>query len=446
MLGVIGVIIGLLLLVFIVLKGWNVFYAALAATFVVIFTSGLNFTESITTGFFPGVASFFSSYLGKILFSAVFCQIYSRTGAATSIAQAIARLFFRENSSQNTKQMVTVLIVLLASLLLTYGGLGAVLCLFIVWPILIPLYQQVNIPRKFAVANMMFGSIALANCAPGAPVVPNITAFKVLGTPAMAGAIPGFICMIVEIILMLFLFNMLINKAKAKGEGFVMPSSVPQIPEGKKPNALVALIPMIVTLGLYAGFKMAIEPALIIGIIVALVIFYPYIPKEPSRYESIKSFMHVGFQQSLPTTAAMAGIQGFSAVFKLTAAYTAMIGGITSMEMSPVFLVIIMVGALSCILAANATALVVALPILQPLVGSMGMSMAALHRIAAFTGSVLDTVPWSGTINLAATMTETTVKDDYPSIFVATVAIPAVGVALMCLIYALAPDLFLIGA
>ncbi len=440
--GIIGVLIALFLLAFIVFKGWNVMYAALAATIVVIVTSGLDFTTGIVTNFFPGVAGFFSSYLGKVLFSAIFAQIYSRTGAATSIAQGLVKLLFRENSSQNTKQMVIIFIVFMSSLLLTYGGLGAVLCLFIVWPILLPLYEQVNIPRKFAVANMMFGSITLANCGPGAPVVPNVVAIKELGTTAMAAAVPGFICMIVEIVLMMILFNRMINKSKAKGESFTLPSSVPDVPEGRKPNAVYSLVPMIVTLALFAGLDWAIEIAILVGIVVGLGMFWPWLPKEPSRYESIKSIFHVGFSQSLPTTAAMAGIQGFSAVFSATTTYGIMINGITSINMSPVLLVIIMVGALSCILAANATALVVALPILRPVVEPLGMSMSALHRIACFTGSVLDTVPWSGTINLAAAMTETTVKDDYPSIFVTTVVVPAVGVALMAVMYLIAPGMF----
>ena len=62
----------------------------------------------------------------------------------------------------------------------------------------------------------------------------------------------------------------------------------------------------------------------------------------------------------------------------------------------------------------------IALPIVAPLLESRGMAPAVIHRVAAFSATTLDSLPYSGTILMTVHLSGVRMKDAYPAIFVST--------------------------
>lgn len=441
-LGMFGCVGGFILLAIIVYLNWDIMIASLVGTLFVIVTSQLPFTETINTIYFPGLASFFSSYLGMIVFGAMFAQMYSQSGAATSIALWLSKVLMRENASIQAKQKIVLLIGILTTFILTYGGVGAVLCVFVAYPVLLPLFEKANIPRRFAVATMCAGSLGLGNVAPGAPVVPNQVCMNALGTTSTAGAIPGFVALAVELIFMVWALNAMVNKSKAKGMNYEAPANVPTIDDRKRPNALLSFIPLLVVLFLYAVMKWNVVTSLCVGLVLSVVCFYYYLPEEPTKYIAFRNAIGTGVKNSLPACNSMAAVMGFSAVMKSTAAFASIRDAIVSWNMPPTLLVILMTAIMCAVVAGNATGLAITMPILGPMLSETGYSMNALHRISTMAGSTLDTMPYSGAINLTATVVGTTIKECYPSVFMMTVVATAIGTLVTALFYIIAPGTY----
>ena len=438
-----GCIGGFILLAIIVYLNWDIMIASLVGTLFVIVTSQLPFTETINNIYFPGLASFFSSYLGMIAFGAMFAQMYSKSGAATSIALWLSKVLMRKNASQNTKQKIVLGIVMLTTFILTYGGVGAVLCVFVAYPVLLPLFKEADIPRKFAVAAMCAGSLGLGNVAPGAPVVPNEVCVQALGTTSTAGAIPGFVALLIELIFMIWSLNAMVNKSKNKGLHYDDPADIPTVDENvKRPNALISFIPLLVVLILYAGLKWNVVTSLCIGLALSVLFFYWYLPEEPTKYIAFRTAITTGVKNSLPSCNSMAAIMGFSAVMKSTAAFESIKAAIVGWSMPPTLLIIIMTAIMCAVVAGNATGLAITIPILGPMMSEVGYNMNALHRISCFAGSTLDTMPYSGAINLTANVVGTTIRECYPSVFMMTVVATAIGTVVTALFYVIAPGTY----
>ena len=87
MLGVIGIIVALLVLVYLTFKGWHMGVVAIVSSLIIILTSKMDIWSSITDAFAPSFTSFAGNWFLVFSLAAVFGKVMDLGGASMSIAR-----------------------------------------------------------------------------------------------------------------------------------------------------------------------------------------------------------------------------------------------------------------------------------------------------------------------------------------------------------------------
>lgn len=194
-LSMIGIIIGIVFLIIMVMKGWPLLIVGACAAMIVALFSGLNVVESYLSTYMNGVGGFLIGQIPIFLWGAIFGECYGITGGAKSIAKWIAKVFRGKN--EKLSPLVTIIIVFIAGILLSYGGVSAIVLMFVMAPLTMELCRESGIPR-YMVPGMILGCIATAALSmPGSPQVQNVMSTGTIGVSSMAAVVPGFIAGIV---------------------------------------------------------------------------------------------------------------------------------------------------------------------------------------------------------------------------------------------------------
>lgn len=92
-LGVVGIIIGIALLIWLAYKGINVIFPGPICGLIVALFYGMNLLTTFTDVIVPGISNYVLAMFGPILMGCVVAAFYQVSGAAQSIADAIYRAF-----------------------------------------------------------------------------------------------------------------------------------------------------------------------------------------------------------------------------------------------------------------------------------------------------------------------------------------------------------------
>ena len=155
MIGIIGTLFALALLIYLVYKGWGIIPVAFIATFIVIVVNGnladmfdilrfqfLGAPVALETGGYgapSGLLGFVSTNFFLLLSGAMFGTIMGESGAAKSIASYISKKLGAQNA---------ILITIIVTAILSAGGISAFVCMFAVFPLVVHLFKEADIPRR----------------------------------------------------------------------------------------------------------------------------------------------------------------------------------------------------------------------------------------------------------------------------------------------------------
>lgn len=428
--GYLGLFLGLVLVAVAVYRGWNITIAAFFGCIVFIVTGGLGVADSITA-FFTAWGGFATSFFGKMVFSAMFAKIYEVSGAGTSIAIGISKIFARENAPRKVQVALCFLVGIVCQFVLVIGGVGPVLGIFMTMPIFFPLMKQVGIPRRYGVPALVSGALSFGNVAAGAPTNGNVMIVNHLGGQAGDGALSSYIVLAIELVVVLIILTNMAIKAMDRGETFEYGPSFKPLTDQARPNAIYALIPMVVVFVLFGVLNWDINVSLCVGIPLAIIMFFPWLMskegcknKTTGKFVALKGSLSAAVVSTLSPLNGMAATSGMAAVMKTTAAYNGLITIVQGWNMNAYWLTAIITIVMCFVVAGNATSMNIALPIVKPIAEASGASLKAVGRISAVAGSTFDTVPYSGTLNMFCSLCDCTMKEVYPSVFITTVLVP----------------------
>lgn len=256
-------------------------------------------------------------------------------------------------------------------------------------------------------------------------------------TAADVALVPGLVGAAAEIAAILVIMNLLINRARKRGEHFELHPLDPRYDStGSKPKLIVALIPMAVLFLLFNIWKLNINICLLCSIALSLVLFWPQL-----RRRDLKAMLNSGAVDSVPMTMTVAAICGFAGVITNTDAFQSMITAITSISIAPILICWVVVALMCMLTGGSSTGQLVALPIIAPKLQALGLTASTIHRVSAFAATTLDSMPYSGSILMLLPMCHMKLKEVYPALFVTTVIATTVGTAAVTLMCVLFPGL-----
>jgi len=127
--GLLGILIGLGLLVWLAFRGWSVLLLAPLGALVAALFAGEPVLAHWTQTFMNGAAHFLAQFFPLFLLGALFGKLMEDSGSITAIANFMMRRLGKNHA---------ILAVVIAGALITYGGVG----LFVAFFVLAPMAQE----------------------------------------------------------------------------------------------------------------------------------------------------------------------------------------------------------------------------------------------------------------------------------------------------------------
>src|SRR5262245_708658 len=179
--GLIGVLLGLGLLVWLSFRGWSVLVLAPAAALVVAATASEPVLAHWTKTFMGAAGGFLARFFPIFLLGALFGKLMDDSGSSAAIARLMA---------ERLGERRAVVAVVLAGALVTYSGLSVFAAFFVLAPMAHALFRAADIPSRLIPAALILGTSTFSMSAvPGTPSVRNAIPMPYFGTTPFAA--PG---------------------------------------------------------------------------------------------------------------------------------------------------------------------------------------------------------------------------------------------------------------
>lgn len=431
---IIGMIAALALLSFLVMKGVNIFIAAIASSLLVALTGQIDLYEALQTHYMGGFTGFFGSNFLIFVAGAIMGQVYEKTNGA----KAIARLIIN-----GLGKKAAIVAVPLAIGILTYGGIAGFVVCFAVFPIALEIYREADIPRRFIPGVIVFACCTFSAVGPGNPQVGNVVLQNALGTSLMAGATVGFIVTGVTLVVGVIILNIMVKHAWARGEHFVAKDTDRFDDDAVCPNGWVALAPLVITL---VGINIKVNGAQIIptpfGVVIGAAIAYIVMRKYKVPEANVMDMAGNGIKNAITAAANTSGVVAFGNVVKAAVGFPVLCNAIENIPGPPLVAVALATTLIAGICGSGSGGLGIAAPILKPIfVDGLGVNINVLHRMMMLASTGLDSMPHNGfVVTVINGVCGETHKDAYMPVFWLTVITPLIATAVGIVLFTLFPN------
>ncbi|RZG09633.1 GntP family permease [Pseudoalteromonas sp. CO348] len=433
MLSMLGLAGGLGLLIWLTLRGVNLFIAAPLCALLVALTSGVALfpTEAVESSFLTlymdGFAGFLSAWFFMFLLGSLFGKFMEDSGAADSVARYIVDKLGMKHA---------VLAVVIACAVLTYGGVSVFIVAFSVYPMALSLFKDANLPRRFIPATLAFGSVTFTMTSAGSPEIQNWIPIKYLGTSPYAAWEVSLVVATFMAITGYWWLKKMIAKAVANGEHFEAKEDDPEIHERNYPHPITGVLPLIVVLILSFTLHDVLQQSALIVALLGGVLSIVAI--------NFKHFHNMGVAINLGTTGALVAIGntsavvGFGAVAKNTEAFQLAVDMMTQMPGNELLGAAVAVSVIAGLTGSASGGQAIALPLVAPHYIDAGVNPEQLHRVVAISSGALDTLPHNGyVVTTIRAICKETHQRAYWSMAALTAVVPLVGVALALTLFIL---------
>ncbi|GEK08506.1 GntP family permease [Pseudoalteromonas peptidolytica] len=433
MLSMLGLAGGLGLLIWLTLRGVNLFIAAPLCALLVALTSGVALfpsdvvQSSFITLYMDGFAGFLSAWFFMFLLGSLFGKFMEDSGAADSVARYIVNKLGMKHA---------VLAVVIACAVLTYGGVSVFIVAFSVYPMALSLFKDANLPRRFIPATLAFGSVTFTMTSAGSPEIQNWIPIKYLGTSPYAAWEVSLVVAIFMAITGYWWLKKMITKAVANGEHFEARDDDPEIHDRHYPHPVTGVLPLIVVLILSFTLHDALQQSALIVALLGGVLSIIAI--------NFKHFHNMGNAINLGTTGALVAIGntsavvGFGAVAKNTEAFQLAVEMMTDMPGNELLGAAVAVSVIAGLTGSASGGQAIALPLVAPHYIDAGVNPEQLHRVVAISSGALDTLPHNGyVVTTIRAICKETHQRAYWSMAALTAVVPLVGVALALTLFIL---------
>ena len=450
MIGVIGVVISLILLIYLAYRGWSVILIApvlaLIASVFVIFEGGeFHIMATYTETFMPNLASYVKANFPIFLLGAVFGKVMDLSGSAKSIAE-----FIVEKLGHGKELWAVVL----SCAVITYGGVSLFVAAFAIYPIGAALFRESDIPKRLLPPAIALGAFTFTMTAiPGTPQIQNTIPMAYFGTDAFAAPILGIVAALIMLLGGMFWLTTRLKKAKAAGEGYGdhPNENLTDIDVSKLPPFITSIIPIVMVILVTLVCSKWILPSLdssylesdyattysavggtwslVIGLVagIVLVVIFNYNRFEKGIVESLKE----GANSSLLAIMNTASEVGYGNVIKTLPAYALIATGMLSISSNPLIGEAISSSVMAGVTGSASGGLSIALATFadsfKAAADDAGISYEVLHRVAAVACGGLDTLPHNGAVITLLMATGMTHKQCYLNIGMCTVIIPTIA-------------------
>jgi H+/gluconate symporter-like permease len=454
--GLLGILLGLALLVWLAFRGWSVLGLAPVAALIAAGFSGDPLLANWTQTFMGSAAGFIAQFFPLFLLGALFGKLMDDSGSVNAIAQFMTRRLGPRRA---------ILAVVLAGALVTYGGVSLFVAMFVLVPMGQALFRAADIPNRLLPGAVMLGTATFTMSAlPGTPAIQNAIPMPFFGTTAFAAPGLGFIAAGIMFAFGLWWLTRSEAAARRSGEGFGGPITSAtdaahdtvvreratashafdpaEVDHGARspqlPSIAVALLPLIVVMVVNLTMSLFLLPRLdtsfladarwgetslasvggvwsvIVALSVAIVVLYVF---NRRRLVTLRDTVDAGLNASALPVISVASLVGFGAVVASLPAFEMVRDWVLAIEGGPLVGLAVATNVLSALTGSASGGLTIALSALgepyMALAASNGIDPALMHRVAVIGAGALDSLPHNGAVVTLLAVCGATHKESY---------------------------------
>lgn len=454
--GLLGILLGLALLVWLAFRGWSVLGLAPVAALIAAGFAGEPLLAHWTQTFMGSAAGFIASFFPLFLLGALFGKLMADSGSVSAIAQFITAKLGSERA---------ILSVVLAGALVTYGGVSLFVAMFVLAPMGQALFKAANIPNRLLPGAVMLGTATFTMSAlPGSPAIQNAIPMPFFETTPFAAPGLGSIAAAIMFGFGMWWLNRSEAAARRNGEGFGGPLATAadaasdtvlreratasrefdpaELEHGARsvelPSIGVALLPLIVVMAVNLTMSLLVLPRLdtdflaeprwggtsiasvggiwsvLLALSAAIVVLYGF---NRGRLQSLRDTVDAGLNASALPIISVASLVGFGAVVAALPAFAVVREWVLTIEGGPLVGLAISTNVLSALTGSASGGLTIALGALgetyMELAYTYGIDPALMHRVAVIGAGSLDSLPHNGAVVTMLAVCGATHKESY---------------------------------
>ena len=455
--GLLGILVGLGLLIWLAFRGWSVLLLAPAAAIVAALFGGQPLLASWTHIFMGSAASFLAQFFPLFLLGAVFGKLMDDSGSVSAVAD------FMTNRLGNSRAMLAVV---LAGAIVTYGGVSLFVAFFVLAPMAQALFRAAAIPNRLMPAAIMLGTSTFTMSAlPGTPSIQNAIPMPFFGTTPFAAPGLGIIASFIMLGFGLWWLHRAENAARGKGEGYGAETPVradaaaddemvrerattarefdpAEIHRGHHsdtaPSVLIAALPLVIVVAVNLVMSFFVLRRLdfsflaeerwgstsisavagVWSVVVALTAAVAtVILCNRKRLPSIRQSMDAGANASVLPALSVASLVGFGAVVAALPAFATVRDWVLAIEGGPLVSLAVATNVLAALTGSASGGLTIALDALgetyMAIAAQTGLNPALMHRVAVIGSGTLDILPHNGAVVTLLAVCGTTHRESY---------------------------------
>ena len=455
--GLLGILVGLGLLVWLAFRGWSVLLLAPAAALVAALFGGEPLLANWTQIFMGSAARFLAQFFPLFLLGAVFGKLMDDSGSVSAVAN-----FMTESLGERH----VMLAVVLAGALVTYGGVSLFVAFFVLAPMARALFRAAAVPRRLMPAAIILGTSTFTMSAlPGTPSIQNAIPMPFFGTTPFAAPGLGIVASLIMLGFGLWWLRRAESSARLSGEGYGAEASgsveaaaddelvrerattarefdPAEINHGHRsdsvPSILIAALPLAVvvlvnlTMSLFVlrrlDFSFLAEQrwggtsvsavAGVWSVVVALAAaIATVIAFNRGRLPALRESMDAGANASVLPALSVASLVGFGAVIAALPAFAVVRDWVLAIEGGPLVSLAVATNVLAALTGSASGGLTIALDALgqtyMTIAAQTGIDPALMHRVAVIGSGTLDILPHNGAVVTLLAVCGSTHRESY---------------------------------
>ena len=439
--GLLGILLGLGVLVWLSFRGWSVLILAPAAGLIAAAAAGEPLLAHWTQTFMGSAAGFLASFFPLFLLGALFGKLMEDSGSVGAIARFMTEKLGPERA---------ILAVVLAGALVTYGGVSLFVAFFVLGPMAQALFRAGNIPGRLMPAAIALGTSTFTMTAlPGTPAIQNAIPMPFFGTTAFAAPGLGVIAAAIMLAFGLWWLGRAEAVARRKGEGYgdaavavdaaaedplvrerattASAFDPPEVHRGRvsdaAPGILMAILPLAVVVLVNLVMSLAVLPRLdtsflaeprwggvslssvsgVWSVVVALAsAIAVLVLLNRKRLSRLRETVDAGANASVLPVLSVASLVGFGSVVAAMPAFAVVRDWVLSIGGGPLVSLAVSTNILAALTGSASGGLTIALDALGGayllLAAERGIDPALLHRVAVIGAGTLDSLPHNGAV------------------------------------------------
>ena len=460
--GLLGVLVGLGLLIWLAFRGWSVLLLAPIAAIVAAFFSREPLLAHWTQTFMRSAAGFLAQFFPLFLLGALFGKLMEDTGSVSAIADYMTEKL-------GTKR--AILAVVLGGAVVTYGGVSLFVAFFVIAPMAQGLFRSAGIPRRLMPAAIMLGTSTFTMSAmPGTPSIQNTIPMPFFGTTPFAAPGLGVLASVIMLGFGLWWLAREEQAAHARGEGFgddlalrsandlgddetlreratashefdpaeirhgAVCAGKPPFWSAAAPIVVVILVNVVLSLIVLPRLDLrflsepewgGVSPSAVTGVwsvLTALTLaILTVLALNGRRLPDLRATMDAGVNASALPAISVASLVGFGAVVAALPAFAMVRDAVLGIGGGPLVSLAVATNTLAALTGSASGGLTIALDALGATylerAAQIGMDPALLHRVAVIGSGTLDSLPHNGAVVTLLSVCGSTHGESYKDIF-----------------------------